>query len=204
MLEAVVVAVQALQEVQGAPELQVPEVHPVQASLGHALPSHHADQGPAVQAPDEPQGPQFPPNGPYPGPPPFDPHAADHGPPVQAELLVAVAAAEDSGAAVNVTPTSTQSCAMFAKTLALSEAEQLDPLIHELAFWIEAVSLQKQAPSPAQLLPVNVLMQEEAQEGQLPHPPPTPGPQGEANVPADEAKTRRETIVDFMMMVWSG
>jgi len=125
--------VQALQEVQGALLLQVPEVHPVQASLGHALPSHQADQGPAVQAPDEPQGPQFPPNGPYPGPP-FDPHAADHGPPVQAELLVAVAAAEDSGAAVNVTPTSTQSCAILVKTVALSEAEQLDPLIHELAF----------------------------------------------------------------------
>jgi hypothetical protein len=61
---AVVVAVQAVQVVQGALADHVPDVQPVQESGGQALPSHHALQGPAVQAPEEPHGPQFPPNGP--------------------------------------------------------------------------------------------------------------------------------------------
>jgi len=109
VLVAVVVAVQAVHVVHGAPELQVPLVQPVQESPGHALPSHHLLQGPAVHAPEEPHGPQLPPNGPKPGPPhPPDP---DHGPPDQAELLVAENVA--SGAAVTVTPTFAQSCAMF-------------------------------------------------------------------------------------------
>lgn len=49
---------------------------------------------------------------------------------------------------------------IFLYILSLSESEQLDVLMQEFALEIAVVSLQKQAPSPAQLLPVNVLMQE--------------------------------------------
>jgi hypothetical protein len=96
---AVVVAVQAVQVVHGAPLLQ--------DSLGHPFPSHQELQSPPdVQALEDPKGPQSPPNGPYSLLPAT--HELGNGEPV---LLVAEKVT--SGAAVMVTPTSAQSCAMF-------------------------------------------------------------------------------------------
>jgi len=104
---AVVVAVQAVQAIHGAPLLQEPLVQPLQDSLGHPFPSHQELQGPPdVQAPEDPNGPQSPPNGPYTPLPAA--HELGKGEP---ELLVAEKVA--SGAAVTATPTSAQSCAMF-------------------------------------------------------------------------------------------
>lgn len=93
---AVVLAVQAVQVVHGALELQVPEVQPGQLEAGQALPPHQEVQAPEVHGPAEPHGPQpLPPKGepsdgfqpPKPPNPPQLPEgtAVPHGP---CEMLV--------------------------------------------------------------------------------------------------------------------
>jgi len=116
VLVAVVEAVQAVQVVHGASELHELLVQPDQVSGGQPLVPHHSVQGPLVQDPELPHGPdpQFPPKGPPKPPGPLPPHAPDHGPPDgpdQPELLVTVKVA--SGVAVTWDPTSAQSCAIF-------------------------------------------------------------------------------------------
>jgi hypothetical protein len=88
---AVVVAEQAVHDVQGALLSQDPLVHPVQVESGQPLSPHQFVQAPLVHDPEEPQGPQPLPKGPDP--------PAPKGP---APLLVAVNVA--SGAAVIVFP----------------------------------------------------------------------------------------------------
>jgi len=60
-LEAVVLAVQAVQLVHGALELQVPLVQPGQLEAGHLSLSHHEVHAPDVHGPAEPNGPHCPP-----------------------------------------------------------------------------------------------------------------------------------------------
>jgi len=63
-LVAVVVAVQAVQLVHAALELQLPDVQPAQSDDGQPLPPHQAVQASVVQEPADPHGPQPPlPNG---------------------------------------------------------------------------------------------------------------------------------------------
>ena len=84
-LVAVVEALQPFQLVQGALELQEPEVQPDQAALGHAVPFHQLVQPPECHdvMVDQPLGPQLLfPNGPAPGAkPPFGPLDSGQGAP---------------------------------------------------------------------------------------------------------------------------
>jgi len=116
VLVAVVVAVQAVQLVQGAFAVHGPLVHPLHVESGQPLPFHHEVHGPDVHGPEE-KAPKPPPKGPplpgaKPGPAPFDP-----GPPLDQEPDPDQEVRREpvklaSGAAVMVVPDEAQRDAM--------------------------------------------------------------------------------------------